>query len=303
MGDATTPNSGTPFVRREAWALESDSAFDPITLAYADAVQVMQARPPADPTSWSYQGAIHAAFAPAPAGASWNQCQHRGWFFLPWHRMYLYYFERIVRAAVLAADGPADFAIPYWNYDSPFPGNTLPPAFRTPALPDGSPNALFVAPPGRARGLMNGGQISPLVTSSSAAMAMTSFTSPASGFGGGKEGPLHFGASLGQLESTPHNDMHPTIGGAAAGQCQGGLMTDPRCAALDPIFWLHHANIDRLWNNWLASGDGRVNPQEEAWLTQTFTFADETGAEVSMSVDQVVDSADQLQYIYDDVDL
>ncbi len=77
-------------------------------------------------------------------------------------------------------------------------------------------------------------------------------------------------------------------------------MTDPRCAALDPIFWLHHANIDRLWNNWLTL-NGRVNPADTAWLTQTFTFADETGAQVSMSVEQVVDSANQLQYIYDDV--
>src|SRR6266545_1432235 len=255
------PNSTGLFVRREAWALESTNTFDPITVAYAKAVQVMQARPGTDPTSWSYQGSIHAA---------------------------------------LAAGGPTDFAIPYWNYDRPFPGNTLPPAFRTATLPDGSSNPLFVAPPGRAQGLMNGGQVSPLVTSSSAALAMTDFTSPASGFGGGKEGPIHFGGSLGQLESTPHNDMHPTIGGAPAGQCQGGLMTDPRCAALDPIFWLHHANIDRLWNNWLTL-NGRVNPADTAWLTQTFTFADETGAQVSMSVEQVVDSANQLQYIYDDV--
>ena len=53
-------------------------------------------------------------------------CQHQGWFFLPWHRMYLYFFERIVRAAVVEAGGPADFALPYWNYDKPFPGNTIP---------------------------------------------------------------------------------------------------------------------------------------------------------------------------------
>src|SRR6266540_627379 len=295
------PNSTGLFVRREAWALESTNTFDPITVAYAKAVQVMQARPGTDPTSWSYQGSIHAAFAAQPAGASWNQCQHRGWFFLPWHRMYLYYFERIVRAAALAAGGPTDFAIPYWNYDRPFPGNTLPPAFRTATLPDGSSNPLFVAPPGRAQGLMNGGQVSPLVTSSSAALAMTDFTSPASGFGGGKEGPIHFGGSLGQLESTPHNDMHPTIGGAPAGQCQGGLMTDPRCAALDPIFWLHHANIDRLWNRWLALGGGRANPSEAGWLTQTFVFHDETGAQVTLSGADVVDSAAQLGYVYDDV--
>ena len=98
----------------------------PITLAYANAVKAMQARPASDPTSWTFQSAIHGAYAAPPPGADWNQCQHQGWFFLPWHRMYLYFFERIVRAAVVAAGGPADFAIPYWNYDKPFPGNTIP---------------------------------------------------------------------------------------------------------------------------------------------------------------------------------
>jgi hypothetical protein len=30
-----------------------------------------------------------------------------------------------------------------------------------------------------------------------------------------------------------------------------GWMLDPSLAALDPIFWLHHANVDRLWEVWL----------------------------------------------------
>ena len=291
------------FVRREAWALESADTFDPITLAYAKAVQVMQARPASDPTSWTYQAAIHATFAAPPPGANWNDCQHQSWFFLPWHRMYLYYFERIVRKAVIDAGGPAEFALPYWNYDQPFPGNSLPPAFRTPTLPDGTANPLFVPSPRRSAGLMAGGQVPATATSSTVAMSMTDFSSPPQllSFGGGRVGPAHFGGALGALESTPHNVMHPTIGGASSGQCQGGLMTDPRCAALDPIFWLHHANIDRLWNRWLALGGGRANPSEAGWLTQTFVFHDETGAQVTLSGADVVDSAAQLGYVYDDV--
>src|SRR6266542_1842373 len=291
------------FVRREAWALESADTFDPITLAYAKAVQVMQARPASDPTSWTYQAAIHATFAAPPPGANWNDCQHQSWFFLPWHRMYLYYFERIVRKAVIDAGGPAEFALPYWNYDQPFPGNSLPPAFRTPTLPDGTANPLFVPSPRRSAGLMVGGQVPATATSSTVAMSMTDFSSPPQllSFGGGRVGPAHFGGALGALESTPHNVMHPTIGGASSGQCQGGLMTDPRCAALDPIFWLHHANIDRLWNRWLALGGGRANPSEAGWLTQTFVFHDQTGAQVTLSGADVVDSAAQLGYVYDDV--
>ena len=76
-------------------------------------------------------------------------------------------------------------------------------------------------------------------------------------------------------------------------------MTDPNCAALDPIFWLHHANIDRLWNDWLALGGGHANPPDAAWLTPAFAFFDENGAAVTLSSADVVDSAAQLGYVYD----
>jgi hypothetical protein len=307
MTGSNGANSGgvsTTYVRREAWTLASTTDFDPITLAYANAIKVMQARPASDPTSWVYQGAIHATYSVPPTGATWNACQHQSWFFLPWHRMYLYYFERILRNAVLDADGPADFALPYWNYDRPFPGNTLPPAFRMPTLPDGSANPLFIASPGRRAALMAGGQVPATATTSAAAMALTNFSSAftAPSFGGGRVGPAHFGGALGSLETTPHNVMHGLIGGPIiSGACADALMSDPRCAALDPIFWLHHANIDRLWNVWLALGGGRANPSESPWLSQSFVFHDESGAQVTLTGADIVDSAGQLGYVYDDV--
>ena len=298
------PDSSQLFVRRDIWRLEADGPFDPITLAYAEAVKVMQGRGADDPTSWRFQSAIHGAYAAPPPDADWNQCQHQGWFFLPWHRMYLYFFERIVRAAVVAAGGPADFAIPYWNYDEPTPGNTIPIGFRTQTLPDGTPNPLFLPFPRRNSGLMAGGQLDPGVTSPANALSQTEFTSPTMGFGGGMVGPQHFGnfANTGSLEQTPHNDIHVALVGAnPVGQCQGGFMIDPNCAALDPIFWLHHSNIDRLWNVWIASGGGRANPTGSGWLTAQFVFYDETGAEVTMTAQEVLDSSAQLGYAYDDV--
>ncbi|MGH3870503.1 MAG: tyrosinase family protein [Pseudonocardiaceae bacterium] len=291
------------FVRRDVWALQAPDVvapWDPITVAYAQAVAVMQARPATDPTSWTYQAAIHGSYASPPPGARWNECQHQSWYFLSWHRMYLYYFERIVRAAVLSAGGPADFALPYWNYDQPFPANTLPRPFREPTLPDGSPNPLFLPFPRRSNAIANGFQLSPLVTSSSAAMAMRSFTGPPGpGFGGGKRPPAQFGDSVGALEQTPHNNIHVQVSGPLSDPCQGGLMGDASCAALDPIFWLHHANIDRLWNQWLTLGGGRANPRDAAWLDQPFTLYDETAAAVTLTGAQVVDSAAQLRYRYD----
>jgi len=292
------------FTRREIWGLESDEPFDSISLAYAQAVQVMQGRDPSDPTSWRFQAALHGSvLQPPPGVAGWADCQHGSWYFLPWHRIYLYFFERIVRAAVLEAGGPDDWALPYWNYDRPFPANTMPPAFREPTLPDGSANPLRLPPPRRAAAVMNGAQIPPQVTSPAAALARSNYSSPPTpSFGGQRIGPVHFDGGFGAIESTPHNVMHPTIGGQSfgSGVCGGALMTDPNCAALDPIFWLHHANIDRLWNVWVSQ-PGRANPTDAGWLGQEFAFYDENGDEVRMTAGEVLDSAAQLQYVYDDM--
>src|SRR4029077_14665600 len=91
-----------PFVRVDVWTLP---ATDPILTAYADAVSAMKAKPATDPTSWAYQAAIHGTQVGHPL-PGWNQCRHGSWWFVAWHRMFLYFFERIVRAQVIANGGP-----------------------------------------------------------------------------------------------------------------------------------------------------------------------------------------------------
>jgi hypothetical protein len=298
----------TTGVRRDVWALTNETTpWDPITQAYARAVKTMQARPATDPTSWTFQAAIHGSYSPAPPGAKWNECQHASWFFLPWHRMYLYYFERIVRAAVVENGddttlyGP--FALPYWNYDQAAPRNTLPMPFRpaTPLPPGMTSNPLNPGAGRRRASINNGAQLSPLITSPSAAMALTTFSGPpGAGFGGPVSEPVQFNGGPGALEQTPHNVIHVQVGGNNNPPCLAGLMIDPGCAALDPIFWLHHSNIDRLWSNWIALGGGRANPTDSSWLDQTFTLYDETGTEVTLTCAEVLDTAAQLDYVYDD---
>jgi hypothetical protein len=287
-------------IRRDIWCLESVTTFEPTTLAYAQAVADMQSRPTNDPTSWTFQAGMHGSYSAPPPGAAWNQCQHASWFFLSWHRMYLYWFERIVRASVIKLLGHSHkhWALPYWNYSKGFPSNTLPPAFRQPNLPGGAPNALYVPDPGRntfpAPGINGGAQVPPSATDFSGAFAYTNFTPPPPpGFGGGKHAPIHFGTATGALESVPHNVIHGLVGGS-------GLMGDPNRAAQDPIFWLHHANIDRLWSHWLESGGGRTDPSDPTWLTPSFTFYDETGATVTMTSQDVLDTVHQLEYRYED---
>jgi tyrosinase len=67
----------------------------------------------------------------------------------------------------------------------------------------------------------------------------------------------------GNLEQDPHNLTHNFVGGFTP--ATSGLMTDPGLAALDPIFYLHHANIDRMWAVW-NSDPRNTNPSDPNWL-------------------------------------
>jgi hypothetical protein len=53
----------------------------------------MKLRPATDPTSWLFQANIHGTYDPTPPQFAdvWGTCQHGSFFFLSWHRMYLYF--------------------------------------------------------------------------------------------------------------------------------------------------------------------------------------------------------------------
>ena len=300
-----------PFVRADVWTLAED---DPIITAYADTVAAMMAKPISDPTSWGYQAAIHGIDpgSPLPPGVSqllpqWNQCQHYSWYFLPWHRMFVYYFEQIVRTYMIANGGPRNWALPYWNYDGSGQINTLPLAFRNQLKADGTPNPLFTA---KRRRYINTGAVLPATDISLVnAFDQQTFTGLGAFGGGETPAPVQFFLQNGQpqsgaLENTPHNAVHDDVGGP------GGLMYSPYTAALDPIFWLHHANIDRLWGKWLQQSQQHTNPSDAGWQAQAFlvggnsAFATASGGAIpgssALTCAGIMDTAGQLGYKYDD---
>jgi tyrosinase len=319
-------------VRKDVWSL--GAGWNDTLLWYARAVRTLQSRPVTDRTSWWFLAAIHgmhptvwrefgviSATTPLPTLAIqrqyWNQCQHQTWHFLPWHRGYLAAFEEIVGGAIATAGGPGDWALPYWNYsDSTQPkARTLPDAFQLATLPDGSSNPLRVA-----RRFGSGTtpiQIDPTFVSLSA-LQDDVFTGGGSdippGFGG-PETLFHHGpeseTTNGSLESLPHNVIHGAIGGVAPGGNPNdwralGLMSMPITAALDPIFWLHHANIDRLWSVWLRdTQEQHDNPTDTAWLDgpadRQFVMPKSDQSEWTFSARDVLDTtALPLDYSYDD---
>jgi len=249
-----------PFIRVDVWSL---AANDPIITAYADAVAAMQAKPAADPTSWDYQAAIHGTLL-SGSHIAWNTCEHGTHLFWCWHRMYLYWFERIIRKM----SGDPGWALPFWDYHDPSQ-RTLPPPFRV------SGSELFVAAPNR-----------PSAWNSGSASFPAGHVDPSAGMAS-----LDYFIAQGDIEGNPHDNVHVDI---------GGWMGDISEAAQDPVFYVHHSNIDRYWNLWLAQGGGRHDPLGDAsWKNHTSIFFDENGNQVKMTCCDVLRCAEQLNYTYE----
>jgi tyrosinase len=287
--------------RKDIWKLSKIDPWHPDILWYAKAVAEMKNLPATDPTGWGYQAAVHeTSQRPNPQPRFWTQCQHSSWFFLPWHRMYLFYFEQIVAAVITTLGGPNDWSLPYWNYsDSANPDATkLPPAFYASTMPGPGnlSNSLYDGT--RARG-NNGGSITANASQTDLkCLREPYFAKPSAGGGFGFCGPVtgfHHPATggIGMLDSVPHGSIHGAVGGD-----MGYFNT----AALDPIFWIHHANIDRLWNVWLKRDSNHKNPPDATWLTGLkFEFHDTAKNVVAMTSSQVADStAGPLSYQYED---
>jgi tyrosinase len=304
-------------VRKDIWDLgdEADPWRDPAILAYANAVGAMQDLDESDPgngTNWVNQAAIHERQPGAAADRDLlqDQCQHGGWYFLPWHRMYLAYFEDILRSH-MDPEMAQTWALPYWNPSDHDDRRVLPPAFRRESLPDsagGGANPLFVSRRGHFPVEVNAGKpMSPTAVKLQAALLPSMFTladtAIVQGFGGGQTG-FHHGATgvAGPLENTPHGSVHVSVGGLLENGAPDGFMSAFGTAALDPIFWLHHCNLDRLWAVWtrgpVEGHPAGTNPTASAWLTRKFPFFDRRGATVRKRVEEVLDIEGQLGYTY-----
>jgi tyrosinase len=260
--------------RREVRSL--GKTWNETMLWYAKAVHELRERPVTKKASWRYLAAMHdfdqakwinlgylvkgeALPKTAERKRYWSQCQHQTWYFLPWHRAYLHSFEDIVRDAIKSLHGPADWALPYWNYsDTKNPdASKVPQAFLDHKLPDGTPNPLFA----KAR---HGTSVAAGDVDLTKRIADNDFEGIDQGPGEGVGGPRTIfspsGEQEGLIEAAPHDLVHGDVGG------RSGLMSYPDTAALDPIFWLHHANIDRLWEVWRNRDARNKNPTDADWL-------------------------------------
>ncbi|HEY1055370.1 MAG TPA: tyrosinase family protein [Emticicia sp.] len=314
--------------RRNAWN-NGGTLDNPDLLWYAKAVGVMQSRALNDPTSWWFYAAIHGQSiadnpgwgqipippkvptTPLPSQSLmsqyWDQCQHGGWFFPPWHRGYLYAIENILRGIIQELNGPDDWALPYWNYFGGGDQFKIPPAFIQLSLPDGTTNPLLVN--ARYGPNNNGNVFVPFDRGiNQNCQQNTVYTGLRTRFYGGlKTGFAHFSGGTGSLEGNPHNPVHTAVGGQNPVSGVGGLMSDPDTAGLDPIFYLHHCNIDRMWAAWNAAGNS--NPTDPDWLNGPTATGDRKFYMPNPDstpwefTPEMVDNISQLNYTYEDLSL
>jgi tyrosinase len=251
--------------------------------SYALAVENMKLLDEDDPRSWSYQANIHGTLLP---GSEWLDlfytCEHHTDFFWPWHRMYLYWFEQIVRDQ----SNDPDFALPYWDYSDPTQ-QYLPEPFRN------ASNPLYV---NRRSADANFRDESSLAIDDPMFNYCLGLSQPIFGL-------IPTPGARTRLESDVHDPIHGWVGGGTI--FDPGVMSIPETSAQDPVFYLHHANMDRLWESWKAitlDGASHTDPPDTLWRDHPHEFFDNTGTQVSPAwmVKEVLDTtAVGLGYVYE----
>jgi len=206
----------------------------PTLAAYRTAVREMKNLPDSDPRSWRQQALIY-----------FNSSPHSNWYFLPWQREYLLQFEQICRDL----SGDQNFALPYWNWTQ---NRSIPAPFWEDTLRDGTRQ---IGPDDE----IPAEYVGPLVIDSILRQSEFELFASLQSFGQNNTDPSwqRSKGAKGLLEATPHDRVHVWIGGQMA------TFVSP----LDPIFWLHHCNIDRLWAEWNARGHS--NTSEPLWRNFT----------------------------------
>ena len=75
-----------------------------------------------------------------------------------------------------------------------------------------------------------------------------------------------------------------------------GIMGSVGVSPMDPVFWAHHTNIDRLYECWLRSQNGRL-PTDPAVVNAHYWVVDENGTVVQRTARDML-TTDQLNYSY-----
>ena len=218
-----------------------------------------------DERGYQWVAGVHGGFGGAP------YCQHGNLNFVTWHRPYILEYELKLRDQIKKIAGPYEadeWRLPYWKWDAADVAG-IPKAFTVKTYDDNGttkPNPLFSqpyqlpynpgppVPPGSTPTYRNPGPLRTLRALRQLVLdAMAEKT---------------FNLFSGALER-PHNSIHVWV---------RGFMVTFR-SSFDPLFWVHHCNIDRQWWDWQqANGDASVPRSVRDFQCQPFKFEDISAA-------------------------
>ncbi|KAH6780791.1 hypothetical protein C2S52_012028 [Perilla frutescens var. hirtella] len=304
--DYKLPKVSKPRVRPAAHLVSKD-----YIAKYEKATELMKALPADDPRNFMQQANVHCAYCNLTYEQNGDPTKklqiHFSWLFFPWHRWYLYFYERILAKLI---DDPT-FALPYWNWDNP-PGMPMPAYFAK----DNSPlnNAKrnqshlpTIIPPPLADLLYS--------SKSSTDPSIIIPTNLTEMYGEMVRNAVNledfYGApyivgsdpdpGAGTVERGSHTALHAWVGDprSPAGEDMGNFYSTGR----DPLFFCHHANVDRLWSIWrdLRGSRPKDFPQSD-WLDANFLFYDENAQLVRVKVRDTLEDV-KMGFTYQKVDL
>ncbi|KAI3862036.1 hypothetical protein MKX03_008967 [Papaver bracteatum] len=227
---------------------------------YNKAIDIMKSLSYDDPRNFMRQSNIHCTFCTGAYNQQHSNTHtmnvHMSWMFFLWHRMMIYFHERILGDLI----GDDTFALPFWNWDSPV-GMHVPDMFLNGSLADTERHSSHLPPKvvdgnykGNERGLGSEEQ-----KAYNVALMYTQMISAA------KKPELFMDCT--------HNTLHYWMGSNLRHEWEdmGSLYS----AARDPIFYSHHSNIDRLWEAWRKLDSKNINSEDPDWLDTEFFFHNE----------------------------
>jgi tyrosinase len=182
-----------------------------------------------DERGYQYWAGIHGL--PLPIS-----CTHHTDLFLPWHRAYLYFFEKSLQDLV------AGVTLPWWDWTRNRQEG-IPDAYRRRRTAEGRANSLFDSP------IQREGRERPSQRRTRRDPGPPGWLPSPDDIEDVLDNSDFFNFQT-QLENW-HDGVHLWV---------GGTMSSVATAAYDPVFWAHHCMIDRLWYIWQLRHPGATLP-------------------------------------------
>ena len=288
--------SGGPFTRYEVSSPEGKQ----MLASYQIAIGKLLALPPTDPRNWYRNAMVHQL-----------DCPHMNWWLFPWHRAYIGWFEQTCRDMsgnpmftfpywdwTANPVNPAEFAdgllnpsnphfvkgytdfyeqinapmATFWNGLSTVQKtglslrgyNSMDDVWKEVqgAFTDAGAQARFT--PGFSDcGLVKAVSKETIL----AGLKPSDYVSSGPGTSFSSGATLHHqdptqGATVSILEGSPHNLVHNNM----------GLYMPDFLSPVDPLFFAHHSNLERLWCLWQAQSGATLPPADSPWRSEQFTF-------------------------------